>query len=182
MRDGPPASDDHLLISGGEISEGSRLTSPAERRLVRSARALSGAGPGAGRLGRYSWIDWGARGGRGGAEQPRGAEAGRPSGPGRLAPSSRSCRIVPMADGEGRRPAPGGAHRSRRRGGRGGGRGKESGRDGRRRSIPEGEEERRGKKRREPSSPSDDPLIPQRRLHLAEIGLYPRKPQVDVAL
>jgi|LDZU01.1.fsa_nt_gi hypothetical protein len=43
-------------------------------------------------------------------------------------------------------------------------------------------ENRNVDERREPSSPSDDPLIFQRRLHLAEIGLYLLKPHVDVAL
>ena len=81
-----------------------------------AARALSEVGPKASRLRRYPRTNGGARG----EEEPSGPGAPAPA-IGRMGPSSRSCRRVPMADGEGRRPAPGGAHRSRRRGrGRGG--------------------------------------------------------------
>jgi hypothetical protein len=41
--------------------------------------------------------------------------------------------------------------------------------DGRRMPIIKGEQQRGGEKRIEPSSPSDDPLLFQRRLHLGEV-------------
>jgi len=108
---------------------------------------------------------WGGIEGRG-EERPRGAGAGRLSGAGSLAPSSIFCRKVPVAKDAARpwRGRIGPACREEV-----GGRGMESIGDGRRMPIIKGEQQRGGEKRIEPSSPSDDPLLFQRRLHLGEV-------------
>lgn len=130
MRNGPPASYNHLAIFGGEISEGSRPTGPRRTPPGPTQPAPSfGAVPGAGRLRRYSRTDGDARDGgiRAAPGRRRRPAIGRRS-------SVAVFDILPhssIIDGEGGNPAPAVAHRSRRRGRGRGGRGKGSGRDGR---------------------------------------------------
>ncbi|MCP1392164.1 MAG: hypothetical protein PHN90_10670 [Methanothrix sp.] len=121
------------MIFSGEISGRSRPTSPAERRLIRSARALFGTGPRGGRLRRFSRSDGYGKGGE------------EPSGPGALAPDGHRAPVAwrRLRDsaaefhGRWRRTPPGsGTRRIGPAGGEGGGgRGKESIGDGWRRPI-----------------------------------------------